>query len=67
MMGNFKSVENMYDKGSIGTSLRFRVDIDVTKPLRHVIQLSGPDGQEFQVRLAYERLPNFCYYYGIIG
>lgn len=32
-----------------------------------MMQITRPDGQESQVQLAYERLPNFCYYYGILG
>lgn len=31
-----------------------------------MIHVSGPNGQELQVRLAYERLPNFCYHCCII-
>lgn len=60
-MGTFKSVDNSHAKGFIGTTLRFRVDIDVSKPLRRMIQIAGPEGHEIQIGLAYELLPNFCY------
>lgn len=66
-MGTFKHVDNSQEKGSVGTMLRFRATIDITKPLRRMIQITGPQGQEIQVHVAYERLPNFFYFCGIMG
>lgn len=66
-MGKFSCMDNSHEKGFLGSTLRFRVTIDITKPIRRMIQVTGPDGQEITVQLAYERLPNFCYYCGLIG
>lgn len=46
--------------------MRFRVLIDITKPLRRMIKAQGPHNQEIQVRITNERLPNFCYYCGVL-
>ena len=55
------------DVGS-GDFLRLRVNMDITKPLRRFIIVSGTGGQpDIKVRLAYERLPTFCYECGLIG
>lgn len=43
------------------------VKIDVTKPIRRMIQALGPHDQELPVMLKYERLPNFCYFCVVIG
>lgn len=66
-MGKFKEMDNSHEKGFIGTNLRFMVSMDITKPLRRMINITGPTGQEIQVRLAYERLRNFCYFCGTLG
>lgn len=58
-MGTFTKLDNFHSKGFIGTYLRFKVSMDVTKPLRRMINIEGLEGQEFQIHLAYERLPNF--------
>lgn len=65
-MGTFLSVEDESQKGSVVSSLRMRVCIDITKPLRRCMNLDGPNRQELQIRFQYERLPNFCYYCGIL-
>lgn len=64
-LGIFKDVDNSYAKGF--TNLRFIATVDIRKSLHRVINITGPGGQEIQVRLAYERLPNFCYFCGILG
>ena len=55
------------DVGS-GEFLRVRVNMDITKPLRRFITVAGLGGQgDIRARLAYERLPTFCYECGLIG
>lgn len=66
-MGTFLRPDVLEDKWCVGDALRFRVKIDITKPIRRMIHIKGPADQKLCVRLAYENLPNFCYYCGIIG
>lgn len=48
-------------------AMRIRMKLNVTKPLVRRKRKKIGDGEAVWVRLAYERLPEFCYYYGIIG
>lgn len=64
-MGSFQGFDSSHSKGFSGGA--FRVRIDIMKPLRRMIQISCPNGQDIQVRVAYERLPNFCCFCGVIG
>lgn len=66
-IGPFVDIDMANSRDSVGSTLRFRVCIDITQPLRRVIQVTGPQDQELSIPLAYERLPNFCYYCGLIG
>lgn len=66
-MGTFQFLDNTEEKGLCAEALRFRVRIDITKLLHRMIHITGPDGQGIRVRLAYERLPNFCYLCGTFG
>ncbi|KAL0454803.1 UNVERIFIED_CONTAM: hypothetical protein Slati_0819500 [Sesamum latifolium] len=52
---------------SWGASLRIRVSIDVTKPLKRVLKLKSPSGNELLVQFTCERLPNLCYLCGCLG
>ena len=55
---------------NIGNSdfLRLQVNMDVTKPLRKFITVTGGVGKgEIWGRLGYERLLTFCYECGVIG
>ncbi|XVF48508.1 hypothetical protein PTKIN_Ptkin03bG0196200 [Pterospermum kingtungense] len=45
-----------------------RVEIDITKPLRRTVKLAGGEGRkDAWGRIAYERLPTFCYCFGLLG
>ena len=51
-----------------GNFLRLRINMDITKPLRKFVTVAMVGGQrDIQARLAYERLPTFCYECGMIG
>ncbi|KAL0285026.1 UNVERIFIED_CONTAM: hypothetical protein Sangu_2797100 [Sesamum angustifolium] len=50
-----------------GSSMRLRVSIDVTKPLKRVLKLRTTLGDEQLLSFSYERLPNFCYLCGCLG
>ncbi|GKA58168.1 reverse transcriptase [Tanacetum coccineum] len=47
--------------------LRFRVELDLTKPLTLRLFISRPDGSESWVMLKYERLSDFFYRCGCLG
>ncbi|KAG8379940.1 hypothetical protein BUALT_Bualt07G0141900 [Buddleja alternifolia] len=55
-------------KGSGWSSfLRLKACIDITKPLRRSFNLKSPSGNVFKLSVAYERLPNFCYFCRVLG
>ncbi|TXG56846.1 hypothetical protein EZV62_018159 [Acer yangbiense] len=58
------------DVGSIGECfgkhLKVRVAIDVSKPLKRFLDLSK-DGRESLLLLRYEKLPEYCFCYGMTG
>lgn len=44
-----------------------RIAIDISKPFRMSINIRKADGSETKVPISYERLPEYYYFYGIIG
>ncbi|KAK4415646.1 hypothetical protein Salat_2672000 [Sesamum alatum] len=48
-------------------TVRIRININVTKPLKRALRLRLEQGDEVVVRFFYERLPNFCYLCGKLG
>ncbi|KAL0412201.1 UNVERIFIED_CONTAM: hypothetical protein Slati_3809800 [Sesamum latifolium] len=66
-LGRFRDME-MDDTGRAwGTTLRIRVSLDVTAPLKRALRLCTTRGEEHLVSLTYERLQNFCYLCGVLG
>ncbi|KAL0302861.1 UNVERIFIED_CONTAM: hypothetical protein Sradi_6154200 [Sesamum radiatum] len=49
-----------------GASVRIRVLLDIRVPLKRFLRVRAADG-EITLSFTYERLPNFCYGYGILG
>lgn len=47
--------------------MRIRVTLNIMKPLHRVLNIEGPNNRAIQVTFAYERLPNFCYFCGLLG
>lgn len=47
--------------------MHVRVQLDITKPLLIVNKISIGDGKVCWIQFSYERLPNFCYYFGKLG
>ncbi|KAL0438583.1 UNVERIFIED_CONTAM: hypothetical protein Slati_2341300 [Sesamum latifolium] len=50
-----------------GSSMRLRISLDVTKPLRRVLKIRTSLGDEQLLSFTYEKLPNFCYLCGCLG
>lgn len=66
-IGTFIRVDRKNFEGSWKTFLRIRVLVDITKPLRRKMKMKKQGGDWSWVDFKYERLPNFCFLYGIIG
>ncbi|KAL0461291.1 UNVERIFIED_CONTAM: hypothetical protein Slati_0016700 [Sesamum latifolium] len=66
-IGQFKDVDLDNGGRPWGASLRIRVGINVTKPLRRILRLRTTLGIEATISFSYERLPNFCYWCGHLG
>ncbi|KAK4426957.1 hypothetical protein Salat_1464500 [Sesamum alatum] len=66
-LGKLKKVDMGPNGIMWGLSIRIRVAIDTTKPLRHVLKIRTILGDEQLVTFIYERLPNFCYFCGHLG
>ncbi|KAG8386358.1 hypothetical protein BUALT_Bualt03G0140500 [Buddleja alternifolia] len=65
-LGQFRSVDLARNGVSGGSTLRIRVGLDVSKPLRRV-SFFRAGSNNFNISYTYERLPNFCYICGIMG
>ncbi|KAL4339651.1 hypothetical protein GQ457_08G033250 [Hibiscus cannabinus] len=67
-IGTAIEVDHRVEGGNLGEFLRIRVSIDITKLLRRCILLGNGQGKKpSPCPLKYERLPRFCYFYGLIG
>lgn len=47
--------------------LRIRVEIPIDKPLRRGGNITNAEGDRVWINFKYERLPTFCYIFGILG
>lgn len=67
-MGKFLKVDCDQDNFCWWESLKLKILVDITKPLRRGIwvSLSG-DQESIWINAKYERLPDFCYGCGRIG
>ena len=63
-IGTVIQVADLEDDGAGGEFLRARVAMDISKPLPHVLKLKSGGKQIGLVGLKYERLSNFCYWFG---
>ncbi|KAL0347721.1 UNVERIFIED_CONTAM: hypothetical protein Scaly_1788100 [Sesamum calycinum] len=66
-LGKVKEVDRDSSGDIWGSSVRIRVSIDITKPLKRALKLRTVLGDEHLVTFTYERLPNFCYLCGCLG
>lgn len=51
---------------SFGKYMRLRVMIDVAKPLKRFLRVELQKGEESMLLLRYEKVPEYCFHYGII-
>ncbi|KAL0416806.1 UNVERIFIED_CONTAM: hypothetical protein Slati_3512500 [Sesamum latifolium] len=66
-LGKLKDVEIEPNGEVWGSSLRIRVAVNITKPLKRAMKIQTVLGDEQLLRFTYERLPNFCYFCGHLG
>ncbi|KAL4273840.1 hypothetical protein GQ457_13G007940 [Hibiscus cannabinus] len=67
-IGKALGVDHRIEGGNKGDFLRVQVEINIQKPLRRCVMLGNGHGRPANpCPLRYERLPMFCFYYGIIG
>ncbi|KAL8525119.1 hypothetical protein ACS0TY_014655 [Phlomoides rotata] len=51
----------------VSRSIHIKVKVDYRKPLKCGILLEMKDSKQGWVNFKYERLPSFCYLYGVLG
>ncbi|KAK8972945.1 hypothetical protein V6N11_025441 [Hibiscus sabdariffa] len=67
-IGRAVAIDHRVEGGNLGEFLRIRVEIDITKPLRRFVLLGNGQGKKpTPCPLRYERLPNFCFFCGLVG
>ncbi|KAL2939367.1 Zinc metalloprotease ZmpB [Bienertia sinuspersici] len=64
-LGAVMEIEN--DDLGLECYRRVRINLDVTKPLCRTLNVKGREGRVMEIKLAYERLPFFCFMCGVIG
>ncbi|KAL5565726.1 hypothetical protein UlMin_028890 [Ulmus minor] len=66
MVGRVQEVECNQDELCLGTFIRVRVIIDISKPLKLKVRL-GSDKELVTILLRYEHLPELCFQCGLFG
>lgn len=66
-LGKFVKFDPKSFDGFWKACLRIRVLVDITKPLKPRMRIKKLGSDWNILRFKYERLPNFCFYCGIIG
>ncbi|KAL4298162.1 hypothetical protein GQ457_12G031030 [Hibiscus cannabinus] len=67
-IGRAVAIDHRVEGGNLGDFLRIRVEVDITKPLRRFVLLGNGKGKKpSPCPLRYERLPNFCFFCGLVG
>ncbi|KAL8511264.1 hypothetical protein ACS0TY_017900 [Phlomoides rotata] len=64
--GTFKEVDSTTLDG-FPRSIRLKVEIEITKPLKKGLRIVIPGHEHVWTPIKYERLPSFCYIYGLLG
>ncbi|KAL0303362.1 UNVERIFIED_CONTAM: hypothetical protein Sradi_6204300 [Sesamum radiatum] len=66
-LGWFKDVETDNSEKIWGSSLRIRVSLNITKPLKRVLRIRTEIRDDLLVSFTYEKFTNFCYFCGCLG
>ncbi|KAK4426643.1 hypothetical protein Salat_1433000 [Sesamum alatum] len=66
-LGAWLDVEDIARDISWYDTIRVRINLNITVPLKHALRLRSEHGDEVVVRFSYERLPNFCYLCSKLG
>lgn len=66
-IGKVEEVETDEIGGCIGSFARIRIRIDITQPLKKRLLPRLEDGEKISLRVAYEKLPDFCFCCGLLG
>ncbi|KAL0458749.1 UNVERIFIED_CONTAM: hypothetical protein Slati_0502100 [Sesamum latifolium] len=66
-LGKFKEVDLDQNREVWGTSVRIRVALDISKPLKRALKIHMVLGDDHFISFTYERLPNFYYLCGCLG
>ncbi|KAL4347289.1 hypothetical protein GQ457_17G007720 [Hibiscus cannabinus] len=67
-VGTTMGVDHRIEGGNMGEFLCILVQVDIRKPLRRCVLLGAAPGKPATpCPLRYERLPEFCYIYGLVG
>ncbi|KAH9718254.1 CCHC-type domain-containing protein [Citrus sinensis] len=69
VIGKVEEIETDAAGECFGEFLRLRISVDITKPLKKIIELEqeGDDEDDIPMRVMYERLSDFCFCCGRIG
>ena len=51
----------------INSFARIRIRIDITQPLKKRLLIRLEDGERISLRVAYKKLPDFCFCCGLLG
>lgn len=51
----------------MGQVIRLRITMNITQPLKKILFIESKDGKNVPFAVEYEKLLDFCYYYGCIG
>ncbi|KAK6126675.1 hypothetical protein DH2020_039583 [Rehmannia glutinosa] len=65
-VGEVVEIDNTTLEG-FDRSVRIKVMVNVTKPLKRGIKIKTDDGNSMWIPIMYERLPSFCYICGCVG
>ena len=66
-IGKVQEVETNDAGECMGSFVRVRIMVNVTRPLPKRLLLKLEDGGQISLRIAYEKLPDFCFCCGLIG
>ncbi|TXG72983.1 hypothetical protein EZV62_001562 [Acer yangbiense] len=68
IIGEVREVDAGPSRDCLGKFLRVRVAIEIDKPLSRFLRVDVlSDSEETVMPIQYERLPNFCFRFGLLG